>query len=119
MSQFEQDMNEVSLSIEEAKYQVSLYEALGRLRDNKDFKLLITKDFFNMEAERVVGAKAEAGMMMNEVGMNMLDNIIVSIGGLRQYFIKIQMRGQQAAVSIAEDQQTQEDLRQEALENEE
>ena len=118
MSQFEQDMNEIRLSIEEAKYQVSLYEALGRLKENKDFALLIEKDFFNMEAERVVGAKAEAGMMMNEVGMNMLDNIIISIGGLRQYFIKIQMRGQQAALSIAEDQETEESLQKEDLENE-
>ena len=115
MSTFNQDMQAIRLSIEEAQHQVALYEALGRLRDNKDFDMLITQDFFNMEAERVVGAKAEAGMMMNEVGMKMLDNIIISIGGLRQYFIKIQMRGQEAAVAIAEDQETEEELRIEEL----
>ena len=113
MSNLGQQLHQVELSIEEAKKQISLMECLHRLKDNPDFVELIHKDFLEQEAVRAVGAKAEIGMIMNEPGMQMLENIITSVGGLRQYFIKVQQQGRQAHQAMAEDQATHAEIMQE------
>lgn len=108
--QIREDMQTVELSIEQAKEQIALDEALKRLVDNKDFKLVITDNYLNKEAERVVGARADAAMIMNEIAMIMLENQITAIGGLRQYFLKIQQRGMTSKMAMAEYQETQTEL---------
>jgi len=116
MSQIEEDLQELSITMEEAKTAIDTHEALKRLKDNKDFNLIINENYFKLEAERVVGARAEPAMIMNEAGMQMLDNMIVSIGGLRQYFIKIQSQGNQAAMALASHRETETDLLREQME---
>jgi hypothetical protein len=110
------DIREVEVTLEEAKEAISMKAALKRLSDNKDFQKLIIKGLFAEEAERVVGAKADTAMIMNEVGMVMLDNIITTIGGLRQYFLKIQSQGSMAEQALGEHQDTHTELLREEME---
>lgn len=70
MSNFDQiqhDVQEIEIDIQKAKNDIELGDALKRLISNKDFDLLISENYFKGEAERVVGAKADAAMIMNEV----------------------------------------------------
>ncbi len=110
------NIQEVEMSMEQAKESVALRDALTRLAGNDDFKLVITKGYFNLEAERVVGARADPAMMVNEVGMVMLENILTSIGGLRQYFIKVQQQGSMSLQALSELQETHTELLQEQME---
>ena len=110
MSNFEQDICEVETNIEEAKDKIELHACLMRLKDNPDFKRLINDEFLEKEAYRVVGAKADISVLMNEVTEKMMENVIISIGGLRQFFLKVQMQGRQAAMDIAADQETHAEL---------
>lgn len=109
-NQFAQDLQQVEMDIEDAKEMVELHACLKRLKDNPDFDKLISVNFLEKEAYRVVGAKADISVLMNEVTEKMMENIIISIGGLRQYFLKVQMQGQQAAVDIAASQETHAEL---------
>lgn len=110
MSNFNQDLQRVEVDIEVAKEQLALFEAFNRLKDNKDFELLIAENYLVQEAQRACGAKAEIGMIMNEPAMVMLDNIITGVGALRQYFQKIQIEGRSAAEGIAEDIATRDEI---------
>ena len=114
--QIQEDIQTVEISIEKAKQDIELGDALSRLIKNKDFDLLISENYFKGEAERVVGAKADAAMIMNEVGMIMLENQIVSIGGLRQYFLKIQQKAQNSKMAMSDYRETQTELLQEQME---
>ena len=109
-----QDLQTIEISMEKAKADIALGDALHNLIDNPDFKLIISENYFRDEAERVVGAKADAAMIMNEVGMQMLENQITSIGGLRQYFLKIQQNAHTAKMAMAEYRETQTELLEEA-----
>jgi len=113
---FAGDIQEVELSMEQVKESIALQAALARLSENEDFIAVITKGFFNEEAERVVGALADPAMIVNEPGMKMLENIIITIGGLRQYFIKLQQQGNMSSQALEELQQTHTELLQEQME---
>lgn len=111
----QEDMKEVEISIEKAEEDIKLGDALKRLIGNEDFDLVISEGYFKKEAERVVGAKADPAMMMNELGMEMLENQIISIGGLRQYFLKIQQNAYQSKMAMADYRETQTELLQEEM----
>jgi hypothetical protein len=108
-------IKEVEISMEEAKNAVARLEALRRLSEVDDFQLLITKGYFNLEAERVVGALADPAMIMNEVGMKMLENMVIGMGALRQYFLLIQTEGNRAIQALGELQDTHTELLQEDM----
>ena len=116
MTDFAGDIQQIELTMQEAKDAIELQQCLVRLSENKDFIKLISKGLFEEEATRVVGAKAEMGMIMNEAGMTMIDNIITTIGGLRQYFIKVQQQGNSAQGALADHQETHTELLREQLE---
>lgn len=48
--------------------------------------------------------------------MKMLKNQIISIGGLRQYFLKIQQHAQNSKMAMSEYRETQTELLQEQME---
>ena len=114
--QVEQDIQTIEISIDKAKRDIEIGDALVRLIKNKDFDLIISENYFKGEAERVVGAKADAAMIMNEVGMVMLENQITSIGGLRQYFLKIQQEASNAKMAMSDYREAQTELMQERME---
>jgi len=107
----QQNIRAVEVSIEEAQGAAETLAALLRLRDNADFKTVIEDGYFRDEAARVVGLRSEPNILMQDaVALQMVENQITSIGGLRQYFIKIQQIGNLAAQSLAEDQATHAEL---------
>lgn len=114
----EQQLHQLELTVAEAKRSMELALALDRLRANKDFELVIGKGYFEQEAARLVLMKAEPSLQSGD-NQKSLDNGIIAVGHLRQYFNKIYQFGQMAERAIEEANITREELLAESLMDEE
>ena len=116
MNQEEQQVQQIELSMQEAKARIKDAEALDKLYKNKDFKHLFLDGYFLHEASRAVLLKADPSMQESEKQKD-CDNIITGIGMLRQYFAKVFTLGTMAQKSLQEDKEAmQEVLAEESLE---
>ncbi|RLB94167.1 MAG: hypothetical protein DRH26_02030 [Deltaproteobacteria bacterium] len=112
-----EDLENIELSIDQAKRDIERKNALNRLQDNPDFRELIAKGFLESHAVRQVLLKAHPGMQ-GEAQQNLLDQQIVSIGGFKQYLISIYSAGETAEETLTADETTREELLKEDLRNE-
>ena len=117
MTEQEQQLQQVGLDIDEAKAHIALAEALDRLHKNADFKAVILKEYLIEESVRIVGLKSDPNAL-DEEKQTQIDNVIISIGGLRQYFGKIYHMGRGSQQAIDEYRGTQAELLQEQLDGE-
>jgi len=114
MNEQEQNLEQIELSIDAANKNIDMYRTMERLHNNADFKKLIVEGFFKEEASRVVALKADPNIQ-GENEQKQIDNIIISIGGLRQYFNTIYQLGKMSERAVKEDAQTREEILQEQL----
>lgn len=94
-------IEEIELSIEDAKKNIRLLEALSRLQNNKDFQLLIEDEFFVQGAARAVSMKSSPNFQEPHQ-QRVVDNVIVGIGQLQQFFNKVYQIGQMSRRSLEE-----------------
>ena len=109
MSEMERQMQEVEVTIEQCEEQIAQAEALERLHKNADFKKLILEDYFEKNAIRAVMMKSAAGQESPDKQKN-LDNVLIGIGQLGQYFHKIFAFGEGASRAMEEHKNTREEL---------
>lgn len=109
MSEIEQKLEQVEVSMEVAKAHIDLKQALVRLFDNEDFKTVVAEGYFGNEAKRAVRAKAEP-QMQNPQSQVHIDNQINAIGYLHQYFVTVKTLGMMAEKAIIDDAETREAL---------
>jgi len=112
-----EDLQEIEISIEEARRAIERKNALNRLQNNPDFDALIQKGFMEKHAIRQVLLKAHPGMQ-NPAAQNLLDQQITAIGGFKQFLIGVYSEGMNAEESLRSDEQTREELLKEDLSNE-
>ena len=105
----DQQIEEIEISIEQARESIAKMEALLNLTKNKDFKLVIEEGYFEKEASRCVLLKADPNIQ-DEASQKMLDNTIIAIGYLRQYFTTVMQLGRMAQHSLAADEETKQEL---------
>lgn len=117
MANLDQQIEQIEISIEEAKNLVEESKSLDRLTNNKDFKKLILDKYFKEEASRLVLLKADAEMQGEKEQRDIIRQID-AIGSLRIYFQTIKQLGQMAENSIASDEATREELLAEQLNDE-
>ena len=110
----EQQLEQVEISLDNAKRLVAFGDAIERLEQNKDFQTVILEGYFKEEAARIVGLKADPHMMMPEQ-QEICDQIITSIGGLRQFFLAKKRMAESAAMAIEADEETHAELLQEQM----
>ena len=110
----EQLIEEVEVSIQEAKAVIALAEALGNLHNNKDFQLVILEGYFKNHASDLVMSKAAPGLSSDEA-QKAITKSIDSIGELNQYFSKTYHSGQIMQRSLADSEMTREELMAEGL----
>lgn len=110
----QQQLQQIEISIDQAKEAVALSSALRRLHQNKDFELVITKGFFDAEASRAVLLRADPEMQSDE-NQKQINDIITSIGGLYGFLSKVYRVGQMAEQSMSDDQETRGEILQEQL----
>ena len=107
-------IQQIESNIQRAKKVVEFGDAIGRLRNNRDFKKVILEGYFEDEAVRLVHLKADANMQSAESQRSIV-NQMDAIGALSQY-LQTQLRLVDMAVnSIAADEQTRDELLEEGL----
>lgn len=120
MSEIEQQLEAVEISVEKAHKQVKMHEALARLEKNKDFKYLILEQLLREGAIEQVhllaspqllapGPGAEAAKKSFEVRMAM-------IGEFANWCRYIHMEGESAKEALNEHDDTMQQLLAEQLE---
>lgn len=115
MNDTEQQMQQVNISIDQAKAMIEMGKAVNRLRDNEDFVKVIEEGYFKEEASRLVLLKGDPEMQSPEKKAD-VKRAIVAIGGMFQYLHKILQLSEMAKQGLAADEQTREEMLQEQLE---
>lgn len=103
----DQQIEQVELTIGEAKKNIEKREALLRLTKNKDFNKIIDTGYFMDEATRLVWLKAEPASKDIE---NDIIRQIDAIGSLRQYLRTILTIGEMSERAVMDNEETLQDL---------
>jgi len=100
--------------IQAAKQAIEVGQALDRLKNNRDFKLVITTGYFTEEAVRLVHLKAMPNMARPESQASIIQQID-AIGTFYGYLLKVEQQAQLAGAKVAADEDTLEELAAEEL----
>lgn len=103
-------VQEIELSIEQAKEFVERGKALERLRANPDFQAIVLKGYFENEAIRLVHLKSDPNVQGAEQ-QAAINKDIDAIGAFQWYLRVTQMQAQQAAVAIADGEEALDEIR--------
>ena len=114
MSDTQEQIQSVEMSIEDAKKAVRRRDAILRLEKNKDFKYLILEGFMEKHAVKQVMLKASPAMQSPEA-QNMVDLQINAIGQFKQFMYNVVLMGNNAERALENDEQTLEELHAEEL----
>lgn len=107
------EIEQVELSIEEARKHVDRRNQLDKLFSNREFKKVILDGLFDDEVKRLTGLVGDTSMKPHR------DEIVLelqAISKLRAYFQRVKQIGDMAEQSIVEDQETLAELRAELAE---
>lgn len=100
-------LEEVEIQIDVAKKMRALRDACVKLHNNKQFKDVVLKGYFEEEAARLVMAKSSN---LDEHSMRKIDNMIMGVGALANYFEMIMRRGAEMDIALGEHEQTREEI---------
>ena len=114
MSNVEEQLEQIEISDKQAKEMVSKMESLLRLVKNRDFKKVIEEGYFEKEASRIVLLKGDPEMQ-SEADQRTLDNMIIAVGGLRQYLSSTMQIGRMAQRDLAANAEAREEMLAETL----
>lgn len=104
----EQEMNQMEITIAQAKEMVAARDAALKLKTNREFKKVILEGYFREEAVRLTSMLADPG------AANFQDAIIAdlrAISGLQVYLHNLMLQGDTAERSIAENESELETMR--------
>lgn len=107
------EIEEINISINEAKNRVAIKNSLDRLTRDPNFERVILTGYFMEEASRLVLLKADPAMQSTESQLA-ITKCIDAIGHFRQYLRTTIQLGIMAEKSLAEDEQTREEIMQES-----
>jgi competence CoiA-like predicted nuclease len=108
----EEQLNYLEANMVESKHFVDIKNSFEKLKENKDFKKVITEYYFKEEAARLVMAKSSN---LNDDQQKMIDKMIYGIGSLAKFFDSLVSRGAQAEQTLIEDEEAKAGIIQEGL----
>jgi hypothetical protein len=103
----EKALEQIEVSIEQAKEIVEDRDALLRLMDNKDFKRILQEKYMKEEAVRLVLLK---GASLTPEQQVQVDKMINGIAALDGFLRTIMIEGEQMEESIEADNLTREEI---------
>jgi len=103
------ELQQVELSIDQAKASIDKMKSLQTLSRNKEFVEIVHKDYFEKEASRLVLLRADDSMQDDE-SQKSINNQMIAIGYLRQYFQTIMQLGNMATNALKADEATREEI---------
>lgn len=86
----EEEIQQVELTIEEARKILAIGEAIERLENNEDFKKIIFEGYFVDQAARYTGLLAEPALQAADKQANII-HCLRGISELRQYLLTTKM----------------------------
>lgn len=95
--------------IEQLKEQVKVADALDRLQKNPDFKSIINEEYLREEAVRLTSLRCDPSMQTPERQKD-IDNGLIGVSNLRQFFIRIRQMGAMAESDISSAQNERQSL---------
>lgn len=103
------NVREIEIDIDACKEVIDLMRALDNLWDHPDFKKVIREGYFETFAASLVMQKAQPGLQeaAQQAGIS---KSIDAIGELYEYFRGVKHRGMMAQKSLADHEQTREEL---------
>ena len=107
-----EDVQQITIDLENAKEQVALGNSVTRLMKNKDFKRVILDGLFKNEAVRLVLLKGDPSMQSDQDQKGLLQQMD-AIGSLRQYLYATEVLGKRAEGAIEDYEQELETIRNE------
>jgi len=105
MSNINEQVEELEISIEQARKSVTLMNHVYSLIDNKDFDEVVNKGYFEREASRLVLLRSDPNMQSAEDQAVLLKNID-AIGYFQMYLRTLLQIGRMARDSIAANEET-------------
>lgn len=114
----EQQMAQIDISLDQANHSVGLWQSYQRLTQNDDFKNLIVKTYMEKEPARLVMLKTDQGML-DEQSKTQLENALIGISALNQFFMSVQQLGMMAQQSINELEASKEAIYEDEMASEE
>jgi chaperonin cofactor prefoldin len=118
MSQLEQQIESIELSMEQAKKLVVNAQTAERLSQNPDFKKLVMEGYFVEEAARLALLLTDPTTVTTPHRKEMVMNALIGVGGLKQHLSAVIQMGRQAENDLVEMGETIEELRQEDADGE-
>lgn len=116
MNEAEKQLRELEITMEQAKQNIDLMNALDKLINNiPEWKKVIEENYFEKEASRLVLLKADPSMQKDEEQKQIIQSID-AIGYFRRYLQTVYQLGRMAERALEEDSRTRQDLLQEQLE---
>lgn len=113
MSQLQNEIEEVELTIAEARKMVEYGQVVRRLIDNPDFKKVVTEDYFGEEGSRLALLYSDPNLDENQV--RMVNNDLLGLGAFKR-FIKTKLHlAAMAQHELETSSETLEELRNEEL----
>ncbi len=109
MSEIEQNLNDVEISIDDARKTIAMRDTLQQLLDSTAWEAVVEKGYFTEEASRLVLLKADP-TMAGKLEQKQIQKAIDAIGPFRQYLRVIMQLGQMAEGALLNDEQTREEL---------
>ncbi len=92
-------VQDIEANILESKQFVEMGEALTRLEDNRDFKLLIAKGYFKDEAVRLVSCLSDPAFQTKDRQASLVVEMS-AISGLNSYFRAVKHKAMVADAAI-------------------
>lgn len=108
-------LEQVELSIAQAKSTSNKMHDLMALTNNKNFESIILEGYFKDEASRLVLLKAEPAMQ-EAASQKAIEDGINAIGHFRQYLHTTMQLGRMAEKAILDDEEAREELLREGVE---
>lgn len=108
----ESQVAQIELTMDEAKSQIGLAEALDKLHKNRDFKKVFLDGYFKDEAIRLVELKGYPSTQREDMQADIVKQID-AIGCVRGFFSKIYQEAMNAQSAIEAAEQELEEIRSE------
>lgn len=105
----EEHLQQLEVSIEEAKAHIETRAALARLSSNPDFEKIVLEGYLKDEAVRLVQLRADPNFSSDEDQASLL-KAIDAIGQFRLYCNTINQVGQMAQNALEADEATREEI---------
>lgn len=102
-------LRQLEQTIQQHKSMAELGESFERLKSNRDFKRLVTEDYFEKEAIRLVHAKSDVALQSAD-SQKSVDKQIEAIGTFAHYLNDISSNAELAKKSLAYDEATREEI---------